>query len=179
MMRFASALLAACFACLEINDATAQTLAEHNSKRIAELHVGIFCKFDETLSAGAAPNTIKGTVENFDSSLALVEETQTIPAVDRLYFGVLGREKTENGTITIKVTHPPLGPEGTTVESWETKMSTSELTMHAYYFGLSDGDPVGRWTITGKSGGTKLFYVEFDVVPADAKPDPCLVKPVS
>lgn len=178
-MRFASALLTALFACVWINPAIAQPQAEHDAKRIAELHFGIFCKIDETLSSSSAKNTIKGTVENYDSSLPLVEETQTIPAVDRLYFGVLEREKTENGTIVITVTHPPLGADGTTVESWKSTMSPNELTMHAYYLGLSDGNPVGRWTITGEKGGTKLFYVEFDVVPKARKPDPCLVKPVS
>lgn len=173
------AFLALCLSGLEASFALAEPSTTYNAKRVAEFAVGIFCKDGEKASLSVDPSTIKGSVERYSATPLLAEETQTVPAIERILFGVLAREKTDNGTVLIKVTHPPLGADGVTVERWETNMSTSERTMHAYYLGLSDGNPVGRWTIAGSSGGIRLFYAEFDVVPVDRNTiDPCTLKPI-
>ena len=173
------ASLALCLSFLAAPFASAEPSATYNTKRIAEFAVGIFCKDKEKVRDSSGADTIKGTIERYDATPLLGEETQTVPAIERILFGVLAREKSENGTVVIKVTHPPLGAGGVTTESWETSMSPNEQTMHAYYLGLSDGNPVGRWTITGTSGSIRLFYAEFDVVPADSGTiDPCTLKPI-
>jgi hypothetical protein len=158
---------------------TAACLAEQSvlqdPQRITDIAVGIFCRDGVGFSKSTDPGTIKGTVDRMDRVPNLVMETQVVPAIDKIMFGVLAREKVENGTVLITVTHPPLGPQGLTVESWNTQMETGKHTVHAYYLGLSDGDPRGRWTITGASDDGLLFYAEFDVVTVtSADRDPCL-----
>jgi Domain of unknown function (DUF3859) len=144
-------------------------------EHITDIAVGIFCKDGVGIKQSYDPNTIKGTVERMDRVPTLVRETQVIPAIDKILFGILAREKVENGTVLITVTHPPLGAQGLTVESWETQMDPGKHTVHAYYLGLSDGSPLGRWTITGASNAGPVFYAEFDVVPvAPGEQDPCI-----
>jgi hypothetical protein len=62
-------------------------------------------------------------------------------------------------------------------------MQGDRITFHGYYLGLSDGSPVGDWTITAIRGGRELFAVEFEVVSAtraDRKHyADCANKPVS
>ena len=147
-------------------------------QRITDLAVGIFCKEGVGISNSTDPGTIKGTVERMDRAPLLVQETQYVPAIDQILFGFLAREKVENGIVLITVTHPPLGPQGLTLESWETQMEMGRHTVHAYYLGLSDGNPVGRWTINGEANGSLFFYADFDVVPAvPGDTDPCRFRP--
>ncbi len=132
------------------------------------------------VSRSDAPSTIKGTVERMDSLPTLAVKTQVVPAIDQIMFGVQANERFENGTVTITVNHPPLGSHRVVTESWDTEMETSGQTVHAYYLGLSDGDPVGRWSIVATVGNRKLFMAEFDVVPAGhSAVDPCHEKPIS
>lgn len=180
MRKVTAAFQVLLFSCLGIAQAGAQPLSSHNAKRITQFAVGIFCTEGVGVTNSNDPNTIKGTVERLDRTPLLVEETQTVPAIERITFGIVAREKIENGTVLITVTHPPLGASGQIVESWTTDMSIGEQTMSAYYLGLSDGNPVGRWTITGTSGAVRLFYAEFDVVPTNGSTiDPCTLKPVA
>lgn len=173
----AALLHAAAILCLAAGAGLAELSTLQDPQRIEGLAVGIFCTDGVGITRSDDPGTILGTVERMDRVPLLVEETQVIPAIERIMFGVTAREEVENGTVLITVTHPPLGREGQTVESWETTMETGKHTVHAYYLGLSDGDPVGRWTINGSANGSLLFYAEFDVVPvAKGVVDPCRVK---
>lgn len=171
--------LAALWLALPASPALANPQAEHDAGRIASFAVGIFCMDGVGVAPSTAPGTIKGTVNRMDRSPTLAIETQAVPAIDQLMFGVQAREAVENGTVTITVNYPPLGKDGTTAKSWETEMETGSSNVHAYYLGLSDGDPVGRWSIVGMANDTLLFYAEFDVVPlSEGIEDPCIYKPV-
>lgn len=147
--------------------------ASYDSKRIASMEVGIFCRGEVGASQSAESGTIKGTVERLDGNPPLVKKTRTVPAIDQITFGVEAQEAVENGVVTITVTHPPLGAGRVTTEQWETQMDTGRSTVHSYYLGLSDGNPVGRWTIVGSVGSRTLFQAEFDVVPRKGAKDPC------
>lgn len=160
------ALIAVVGLCLSAAQAQAEPTASFDPNRVTEVNYGIFCERPPA-KASADQDTIKGSVERYSTNPALWSETQTIPAVDGLLFGVLGREDPDSGfPVTIVVDHPPLGPSGTTTESWDTEMHGDHVTFHGYYLGLGDGNPVGRWTITALRGGRELFAVEFDVVKA-------------
>jgi Domain of unknown function (DUF3859) len=147
--------------------------ASYDSKRIASMEVGIFCRGEVGASPSPESGTIKGTVERLDGNPPLVKKTRTVPAIDQITFGVEAQEAVENGVVTITVTHPPLGPGRVTTERWETQMDTARTTVHTYYLGLSDGNPVGRWTIVGSVGSRTLFQAKFDVVPRKSAKDPC------
>ena len=152
--------------------------AGYDPNRILSMQTGIFCRDGVTATPEAA-DTIKGTVERLDRNPVLVMETTSVPAIDQIMFGVEVRETVENGIVTITVTHPPLGPEGRTSESWETQLDPDGTTVHSYYLGLSDGNPVGRWRIVGSARGRILFEAAFDVVPHGGQGDPCHFMPVS
>jgi len=176
------AIVTVAAACLA-TDLHADPAARFDAKRVAEVSFGIFCERPPA-TASTDKDTIKGTVERYASNPALWDKTQTIPAVDGLLFGVLGREDpSSSAPVTIVVDHPPLGSRRTTRESWETEMQGDRITFHGYYLGLSDGSPVGDWTITAIRGGRELFAVEFEVVKAtraDRKAYAnCATKPVS
>jgi hypothetical protein len=145
----------------------------YDSRRIASMEVGIFCRGEVGATPSAGSGTIKGTVERLDANPPLVKKTRSVPAIDQITFGVEAREAVENGVVTITVTHPPLGAGRVTTEHWETQMDPARTTVHSYYLGLSDGNPVGRWTIVGSVGSRTLFQAEFDVVPRKGAKDPC------
>lgn len=173
-MLFAVASLA-----LAAGHAFAGPSAGYDGKRIASMDVGIFCRDGVGASRSEESDTIKGTVDRLDRNPTLVKQTQAIPAIDQIMFGVEAREALENGVVTITVTHPPLGRDRVTSESWETQMDPSATTVHSYYLGLSDGNPVGRWSIVGTARGRLLFEAEFDVVPRKGARNPCLDQPTS
>ena len=107
---------------------------------------------------------MSGTIDRHDEMPALVRQTQTIPAIDGMMFGVALRYDPPSGAdISITVYHPPLGADGTRRESWNTIWDSEERTLHGYRLGLVDGSPVGKWTITGVRENRLLFRVEFDV----------------
>lgn len=169
--------------CLAAAEGHADPAARHDAGRVADVSFGIFCDRPPA-TASTDKDTIKGTVERYAANPTLWRKTQVIPAVDGLLFGVLGREDPNSGApVTIVVDHPPLGPRGTTRESWETEMHSNRITFHGYYLGLSDGSPVGDWTMTALREGRELFAVEFEVVKAtraDRKGYAnCASKPVS
>jgi Domain of unknown function (DUF3859) len=141
--------------------------------QVRDIKAGIFCT-PPASSRSRAAGTIKGTVERFDETPVLAQETLRVPAIEGITFGVQGREaRNFNGVVTITVTHPPLGPKGATRESWTTHMEPDRITMHAYFLGLSDGNPVGRWTVEARRGAKRLFHAGFDVVPAGKAREPC------
>ena len=142
----------------------AEPAAWHDPNLVADLSYGIYCNRPPD-SLSVDEDTIKGAVGRYSANPTLVRKTQTIPAIDDLLFGVIGREQPPSAAnVTIVVDHPPLGPEGNTRESWVTQMNGNHPTFHGYYFDLIDGNPVGAWTITGTRGRKTLFKVQFDVV---------------
>lgn len=174
--RMASAVL---WLALAAGNAFAGPSVTYDAKRIASMDVGIFCRDGVGASRSDESGTIKGTVERLDRNPTLAKQTRTIPAIDQIMFGVEAREAKENGVVTITVTHPPLGRDRVTSESWETQMDPSGTTVHSYYLGLSDGNPVGRWSIVATARGRVLFEAEFDVVPRKGAKDPCANRPTS
>lgn len=125
---------------------------------------GIFCQRPADYVTKDA-DTVKGSVERHLANPVQLKQTQTIPAIDGLLFGVMGREDPSSAAeVTITVEHPPLGPDNTTDESWTTKMQGSRTTFHGYYLGLGDGNLIGDWTITATRGDKTLFSVEFQLV---------------
>ena len=100
--------------------------ASYDSRRIASMEVGIFCRGEVGASPSPESGTIKGTVERLDGNPPLVKKTRTVPAIDQITFGVEAQEAVENGVVTITVTHPPLGPGRVTTERWETQMDTAK-----------------------------------------------------
>lgn len=153
----------------------------HDPALIAGFGAGIFCIVDPARTDEMVGDTIKGTVEFFSNEAPrLARETRTVPALERIYFGVEGRPTPPSAdAVEITVTHPPLGWQGAVTETWQATDGGGRF-FHGYYLGLSDGDPTGRWTISGTRAGVPLWRAEFEVVdPATGEVDPCRDTPVS
>jgi len=143
-------------------------------KRVVNVRVGIFCPPPVT-SKSEGKDTIRGDISRYDARPVLGRATNVIPAVDHILFGIEGRERPSTGDpVTIEVTHPPLGPNAVRHESWVTHLRAGEGSFSGYEIGLSDGNPLGTWVITGARKGRKLFSASFEVVrPSIVNFDPC------
>ncbi len=89
---------------------------------MTDISFGIFCQRPADYVTKDA-DTVKGSVERHLANPAQLKQTQTIPAIDGLLFGVMGREDPSSASeVIIVVEHPPLGRSGATRESWTTEM---------------------------------------------------------
>ncbi|WP_299474527.1 DUF3859 domain-containing protein [Cypionkella sp.] len=149
-------------------------------KRVVDVRVGIFCPPPVT-SKSQSKNTISGDIARYSERPVLGRATNLIPAIDHILFGIEGRERPATGdAVTIEVTHPPLGAQGTRSESWTTYMRAGEASFSGYEIGLSDGKPLGKWTVSGTRNGKKPFSANFEVVkPSKTNFDPCERIPTS
>lgn len=144
--------------------AQAEPVAKFDPKRISEVRAGIFC-YRSPDYVTKDPVTIDGKVDRFDEAPDLVKQTQVIPAIDGLLFGVSGRGTSSSGVVvTMEVVHPPLGKTGITRETWDAWYPNDRITMNGYTLGLGRGSPLGVWTLTAKRKGKKVYEVEFEVV---------------
>ena len=111
----------------------------------------------QTLPTSSNPR-LSGPIPTF------VSPSREIPAVAGLRFGVrtmsLVREYPE---VTITITHPPMGPEGITQQSYVTWIPL--WTKIDGYLLEFDRDLVpGDWTISAAEGEVPLFAVHFTLV---------------
>lgn len=149
-----------------VGPAKADPTASFNLNRISDVHAGIFCyRAPDYLTRDT--ETIDGTVDRFDTAPDLVKQTQVIPALDGLLFGVSGRGAPGGDlVVTMEVVHPPLGEKGITRETWEAWYPNDRITMNGYTLGLDRGSPIGTWTVSAKRNGKMVFEVQFEVVKA-------------
>lgn len=180
-MRFSTMIVALCAAgtIFASSDAIcAEPTSTYDPDRIADFSVGIFCPPEKSHKT-EAHDTIPGEISRYEDSPVPVRKTQTVPAIDGISFGIEGRESQASpADVTIVVDHPAMGSDLVTSESWTTQMEAQRITFHGYFLGLSDGNPNGRWTITGVRDGQVLFRTEFDVVSVktldSSQENPCL-----
>lgn len=170
-MRPGSAILLFCVALSilsSVENAQAEPVAKFDLKRISEVRAGIFCyRSPDYVTQDSA--TIDGKVDRFDVAPDLVKQTQVIPAIDGLLFGVSGRGTSSSGlVVTMEIVHPPLGKAGVTREAWDAWYPNDRTTMNGYTLGLDRGSPLGVWTLTAKRNGKKVYEVVFEVVEPSA-----------
>jgi Domain of unknown function (DUF3859) len=144
----------------------AEPTARFDLNLISDVQAGIFCyRSPDYVTKDRV--TIDGKVDRFDEAPDIVKQTQIIPAIDGLLFGVSGRGSSSSGVVvTLEIEHPPLGASGITRETWEAWYPNDRITMNGYTLGLDRGDPAGKWTLTAKQREKVVFQVEFDVVEA-------------
>jgi hypothetical protein len=153
--------------------AAAQDIA---SPLVAELAAGIVCapKVTGTLPA---PDTVAGVTNLIDSLPPFVSDSRIVPAAIGLGFAVTSRAaKADLLDVRVELTHPPMGPEGATRQSYATDILASGESFTLYQLEAEYELVEGPWTMAAYAGDTLLWQVDFTLMPPELVPDlaaPC------
>lgn len=147
----------------------------------ARLQAGILC-VDGTSRHEPAPSTRLGYVNLVDGQIVLGLATRRVPAIPGLAFGVVANVADVGGQagVSIVVTHPPMGSDGSTRDVWQNDFVAGEQSSSFFRFEYPEELVTGDWTIQAEAG-TRVFYTaRFRVVDPGAMPgfvNPCLEPP--
>ena len=135
------------------------------SSEIISLEAGIVCA-PEPVGSIPAPGTVAGTTHVIDKEPEFVSTTQRVPAVLGVGFGVKTRAAAPEGidVVTMVVTHPAMGPENTTTQNFQTRISGEDASLTFYQFDFTYELVLGMWQFTAISGDAALYTVAFEVV---------------
>ena len=147
----------------------------------SRIEAGIVCAA-ENGRREPAPGTRLGYVYMVGGDLTLGLSTRRVPALPGLSFGVLATaaEGNEALGVTIIVTHPPMGAEGSTRDTWESNFFAGSPTASFFRFEYPEERVPGEWTIQAVAGDRVLYSARFEVVHPAAMPDfvdPCQKQP--
>lgn len=148
--------------------------ADSVSPRISVFKAGVICA-QEVVDTRPAPGTIAGLTNVLVGEPDFVSETRVVPAVIGVGFGVKSQAQTPlgYGDVTITVTHPPMGPNNVSVETYGTAIngSSGSVSMTFFQFDQEYELVTGHWTISASEGGKPLFSAGFDVVAPQLVPE--------
>jgi Domain of unknown function (DUF3859) len=132
--------------------------------------VGIFCPYERNGSV-VAPDTVMGTVDLIDDQPVDVHSTR-VPAYLTLAFGARYRlvDGQPDQPATIVITHPPMGPDGITRQSWDMTLRAGDDGLSTYRFDRPDELVLGEWTLQVQVEGRSLMSQSFSVVPPAQAP---------
>jgi Domain of unknown function (DUF3859) len=127
--------------------------------------VGIFCPYDRNGSI-VAPDTVIGTVDIIDDHPVDVLSTK-VPTYLTLAFGARYRlaDGQPDQAATIIFTHPPMGSNGTTRQSWEMMMTAGGSGLSTYQFDRPEELILGLWTLQIEVAGQIVLQQKFTVLP--------------
>lgn len=140
------------------------------SPALSSFEAGITCR-SEPVATEPAPDTIAGFTNIIGEIPDFVSPARVVPGVIGVGFGVKAALAAGDGVpVTITVTHPPMGPDGVTEQSFPSSLGP-EVGVAFYDFELSYELVMGDWSITARSGSKVLYVAEFTVVPPGHVPE--------
>lgn len=147
-------------------------MAEDNlTPAIAELQAGVICA-PEVISTVPAPDTVAGISNIIAGDPPFVTNGRVVPAVIGIGFAIKARSAGQDYPfVTMVVTHPPMGDQGTTRQSYDSSLSAAEMSLTAWQFEFDYELVTGPWTVSAFDGDTLLFSIGFDVVPPAMLPE--------
>ncbi|KMW60578.1 hypothetical protein AIOL_000740 [Candidatus Rhodobacter oscarellae] len=138
--------------------------AEVSSPGAVFFDYGYFCEV-ETIEQQEAEGTLSGVVNLVAEPPDFLRQTTIIPAQIGVGFGVHLMVTPEfAGLVTVQTTHPPMGPDGITVETWETEFETDDLSYNGFTFEYEYELVKGPWTLSASANGRLIYSVDFEVV---------------
>jgi len=138
---------------------------------LGQVQTGILCQ-GPVAWTDDSPETILGQTGALLTFPPFVSESHTVPAVRGMMFGV--RSVPQRGSFPdarIVVTHPPLGEEAVTTQSWSTDFDPYEVTGNFYAFDFDYELVEGLWTIEAWFGDELLYRFDFKVVAPGVVPE--------
>lgn len=162
MRRLALALLLILTSPLRAGPAATETSAE-----ITSLEAGVFCAL-QAMDQRPAPGTLSGWIHVPDSEIDFHwPDTRVVPARIGIAFGVKSR-LTPGLFLSgeMRVYRPGVSAP----ETWESSFSAIGDQVGFFRFDREDELLPGIWRLEAWSGETRLYRVDFEVVPAAALP---------
>jgi hypothetical protein len=147
----------------------------------ATLEAGILC-VDGTSTSEPAPGTRLGYIDTVEGDISLGLATTRIPALPDLSFGVISTVIDGQGAtgVTIIVSHPPMGTEGSTRDAWQRDFYGGGQDASFFSFDYPEELVTGDWTMQAMLGDRLLYEASFVVVDPGAMPgfaSPCQMPP--
>jgi hypothetical protein len=101
-----------------------------------------------------------------------VSDGRLVPGVIGVGFAIKARTAAEVlPALTVVVTHPPMGPDQVTRQSFVTALGDLDLSLVAWQFEYEYELVQGTWTVAVSDGREILYSVSFEVVAPDLLPD--------
>lgn len=140
------------------------------SAQIAALEVGVFCAL-QAMDRMPAPGTASGWLHVPRSEVSFHwPGRQVVPAALGLAFGV--KATGAPGFVSSATTETRvLRPGASTPEVWANGISDGGYALSFFRFDSEDELITGIWSFESWDGETRLYRVEFEVVPAEAVPE--------
>lgn len=140
---------------------------------------GYFCALDPVAEI-PAEDTISGTVSLIEGPPRLIRQGPLVPAQIGVGFGVIfDLPPGTSGPVTVEVTHPPMGPQSVTRETWVSSATGVAGNYVGFTFDLPYEVRKGAWSFRGTANGRVVFEATFDVVsPGPGLPVFCPTEPV-
>jgi len=130
----------------------------------AELSHGYFCAL-ETVATEAAKGTVSGTINLVERSPDFIGPGPEVPARLGIGFGVKVRMAPGlTGRATVRVQHPPMGPQAVTRQHWQTTLTDERAQYLGYTFEQSYELLPGPWSLSASANGRPIYSVSFTVV---------------
>lgn len=146
--------------------------ADFFSPRIREAQAGIFCA-PEIITTVPSPDTVSGESNIMKYEPEFISHSRNVPAVLGMGFGlkIMASEYDIHDVVTT-ATHPPMGPEGVTKQTFNTSwISSTDLSFMLYQFDYDYEMVQGPWTLNAWDGETLLFQAHFNVVSPQMVPE--------
>lgn len=139
---------------------------------IASMEAGVICA-PEVVDLRVAPDTVSGTTNVIDSDPPFVSNTNRVPAVLGIGFGVkaMAADPAGIGEVLMVVTHPPMGDQGATRQSFMSRVNGTETSLIFYQFDYGYELLPGTWTMTAFAGKVVIYEATFEVVPPRMVPE--------
>lgn len=141
------------------------------SPRVADLVGGLFCAPPDGARRDA-PDTMSGWIHVPDEPVVMFATGNEAPAVLGLGFGVRFRlADAGDAMVRYTVTHPPMPPTATTVQSWTSLLPAGSTDSAFFQFDTPNELQPGDWAFTIEADGEVLFTMAFTVRPPSELPD--------
>ncbi len=152
--------------------ATPLTAQDKTGPAITVLETGVICP-PESTGTRPAPDTVAGVTNVISEAPAFVSTVNKVPAVLGIGFGAKAMSETVFGidNVTMTITHPPMGPEKATEQSFQTSISGLDTSITFYQFDYDYELLPGKWTMTATNGDEVLYSTSFQVVAPQQVPE--------
>ncbi len=151
---------------------SAQPAPDEVSPLIASVQSGVVCP-PSTVGSSPAPDTVAGTTHLIEEEPPFVSLSNRVPAVLGIGFGTKALSEAAMGidTVTMTVTHPPMGAGGAVRQSFETRISGLDPSLTFYQFDYDYELVRGIWQMEASKNGTVLYRTTFEIVGPEQVPE--------
>ncbi len=142
----------------------AQSVLDQRHRDLSQLDAGIVCA-PPVIDERPAPGSITGTTGVFADAPEFVSRGRQVPAVIGVAFGLSVTAKGRNfAPLDVSITHPPMGANGVTEQSFVTDLIDGVSRSSLYAFEDEWELVEGPWTITATYLDELVYHLNFEVV---------------